>query len=328
MKVFFLINVARRHTGPDPDMLEAMHALFRERGVEYHMELSRSIEECHAVLDQASRDGFDSLWIGGGDGTVNHVLNSTVGRFDTYAVVPLGTVNGLARALGTPADPVKAVRWLLDGEPTGLELARVGDRYFVLYATVGFHAAVFHGTHQGLKRIIGKAAFYAAGIREAFRAARLPKFEVELFTTGTMGPDDGESVLSADAMPRRSQIHKIRNSGYSLVLSNFLNYSGFGAVRDGQIEDSSFLLAHLFSKGSLWPMIRFFASVRYRRPREGDPGVEHYRVSEVIVRSKVPLLVQIDGEPLHIGDDRNFHFVCIPNEIRVLWQKPQAQETG
>lgn len=295
------------------------------------MEFSRSVEQCHAMLDRASRSGFDSLWIGGGDGTVNHVLNDTVGRFDTYAVVPLGTVNGLARALGTPSDPVEGVRWLLDGEPTGLEVARVGERYFVLYATIGFHAAVFHGTNPHLKRIVGRAAFYAAGIREAWRAGSLPRFEVELQTTGTLETEEaenGSSVMTAQGPPRRSQIETLHRPGCSLVISNFLNYSGFGAVRAGEIGDSSFLLTHLFPSCDLWPMLRFFASVRYRRPREDDPGVEHYRVSEVTVRSKHPLWLQVDGEPLHIGDDREFHFVCIPNAVRVLWNAKAAAGEG
>lgn len=335
MKIFFLINAARRFRGPDAAMLEAMRSLFRERGVECHMELSHSIDQCRAALEQAARKGYDSLWIGGGDGTVNNVLNATAGRFDSYAVVPLGTVNGLARALGTPVDPVEAVRWLLDGRPTGLELGRVGDRYFVLYATVGFHAAVFHSTSPRLKRLIGRAAFYAAGVREAFRATSLPEFEVELHTIGSVETDEAseeateqESVISAPGRPCRSQIRVLRRTGYSLVISNFLNYSGFGAVREGEIGDSSFLVSHLFPSNRLWPMLRFFASVRYRRPKEDDPGVEHYRVTEAVVRSDRPLRLQVDGEPLHVGDDRELHFTCIPNAIQVLWNggEPAAVE--
>ncbi len=57
--------------------------MFRRRGIEVRMDLSRSVEHCRTLFDQAESGGYDSFWIGGGDGTVNYTLNATVGRFDS-----------------------------------------------------------------------------------------------------------------------------------------------------------------------------------------------------------------------------------------------------
>lgn len=379
-----------------------MQNVFSSRGVECRMELSHSVKMSRDLLAEAVRDGYDSLWIGGGDGTINHILNATVGQFASYGIVPMGTINGLARALGIPRDPLEAVQWLLDGEPTSLDLGMVGDRYFVLYATIGFHAAVFHGTNPRLKRLVGRAAFFAAGAVEACRAGGLPQFkitgkkvesvengcrllssqagpaegdrgnehqpasapvtdiaEIERKAVETVGVDLGEPLggaetvdaalahedpvppgeeelaepkLASETVPLPSDIEPIRREGYSLVLSNFCNFSGFGAVREGDVCDSSFLQAHLFESCKLWPMLRFFSTMRYRRPRQDDPGVEHFRVTELTVRSDQRLLLQVDGEPVHLGDDREFAFVCVPKAIQVLWNREavlkaaQAQE--
>ena len=59
------------------------------------------------AAEQAVRDGYDHLFVGGGDGTLNEVLNG-VARLEhglsqvTFGVIPLGTGNDFATALGLP----------------------------------------------------------------------------------------------------------------------------------------------------------------------------------------------------------------------------------
>lgn len=342
MKIFFIINAGRRRRGPDRALLEQMCRTFAHRGIACRMELSNSVGQCHEMLRRAGREGYNSLWIGGGDGTINHIINSAAGQFDTYAVVPMGTVNGMARALGVPRHPVEAVEWLLEGAPTALDLGRVGSRYFTLYATVGFHAAIFHGTNQALKRAVGRAAFFAAGAVEACRTSLLPRFEVEMTTVTpadspcslppvAAGPGCRESApapaeprLTADHTPLPQELQRETRSGYTLVLSNFCNYAGFGAVREGELCDSSFLQAHLFESCSLWPMLRYFAAMRLRQAAPETPDVEQFRVSELEVRSDRPLYLQVDGEPIHIGNDEHFRFHCMPKAIQVLWNRERV----
>jgi diacylglycerol kinase (ATP) len=82
----------------------------------------------HAA-DQAVRDGVAAVVVVGGDGTVHLALQAVAGTATPFAVVPVGTGNDFAAAIGTPADPLRAadaVRDALQRHRTrAIDLARV-----------------------------------------------------------------------------------------------------------------------------------------------------------------------------------------------------------
>ena len=76
----------------------------------------------HAVeiARDAARDGVDVLIVHGGDGTVNEVVNGILGEVGVegpapaVGVVPGGSANVFARALGISPDPIEATNQLVD----------------------------------------------------------------------------------------------------------------------------------------------------------------------------------------------------------------------
>jgi diacylglycerol kinase family enzyme len=105
----------------------------------------------------AALDGHVDLVVAlGGDGTVNEVVNGLLMNgpredLPRLGVVPGGSTNVFARALGLPNDPVEATGALLDAlqhrreREVGLGVARtegLPDRWFTFTAGFGFDAAV------------------------------------------------------------------------------------------------------------------------------------------------------------------------------------------
>ncbi len=72
------------------------------------------------IAQRAARGGVDVLIVHGGDGTVNEVVNGIVGELGPGAagpavgVVPGGSANVFARALGISPDPIEATNQLVD----------------------------------------------------------------------------------------------------------------------------------------------------------------------------------------------------------------------
>ncbi|MBP2474540.1 diacylglycerol kinase family enzyme [Crossiella equi] len=106
---------------------------------------------------QAMGDGFDLVVAHGGDGTVNEVVNGLLSEgvrddVPVLGVVPGGSANVFARALGLPVDPVEATHRLLQAIETGARrrvgLGRADDRWFTFNAGMGWDADVVAGVER------------------------------------------------------------------------------------------------------------------------------------------------------------------------------------
>jgi diacylglycerol kinase (ATP) len=95
---------------------------------------------------EAIADGAAAVVAVGGDGTVHAALQAVAGTSTPLAVVPGGTGNDLALALGVPTDPVAAARAaaedLLAGAVRGVDLGRTGGRWWGTVLCCGFDSAV------------------------------------------------------------------------------------------------------------------------------------------------------------------------------------------
>ena len=106
----------------------------------------------------------------GGDGHVNEVVNGVAGTGSTLAIVPGGTMNVFARALGLPLDPFEAIRYLesaLARPPRLVHLGKMDERYFTFSAGCGFDAEAAERVERDVpnKRRFGELFFYWSAFR-------------------------------------------------------------------------------------------------------------------------------------------------------------------
>ena len=129
----------------------------------------------HAIelAAQAVETGSDIVVALGGDGTVNEVVNGIlsegVARGPALAVVPGGSTNVFARALGMPASAVEATGQILEalreGRSRRIGLGKADERWFTFCAGLGIDAAVVERVER--KRAKGKRSTHSLYVRSA-----------------------------------------------------------------------------------------------------------------------------------------------------------------
>jgi diacylglycerol kinase (ATP) len=121
---------------------------------------------------QAVADGCTTIFVAGGDGTVNEAVNGVVGAGALervrFGIVPLGTGNDFAAALGIPADVEPALDTLRRGRELRVDLGRVNGRTFLNTSGGGYIAEVSVNVTTQLKTIAGRLAYLIGGAQALF----------------------------------------------------------------------------------------------------------------------------------------------------------------
>jgi len=80
---------------------------------------------------------FARIIVGGGDGTVTSVAGLLAGSDIAMGILPLGTMNLQAKAIGMPADLGAALAALREAEVKEIDAARAGERLFLHHVSFG-----------------------------------------------------------------------------------------------------------------------------------------------------------------------------------------------
>ena len=130
-------------------------------------------EKIASTLHEEAFNQPTVLVVAGGDGTLNEVVNglANVGRLDTpIGLIPVGTINLLARELKLPREPRALAQVISDGNFRRIALGQIAarrqTRLFLITAGVGFDARAVLRVSRRLKLFNGKLAFIVAGIAE------------------------------------------------------------------------------------------------------------------------------------------------------------------
>ncbi|MGY1829522.1 diacylglycerol/lipid kinase family protein [Geodermatophilus sp. SYSU D01180] len=156
MRLLLVVNgSAGSADGLDP-ALEVLRA-----GADVEVAATADAGDLDRVL--AGRDGR-RLVVAGGDGSVHAVVAAldragALDPADPLGVVPLGTGNDLAGALGLPDDPAAAARCVLDGAPRPLDLLRDDAGGVVVNAAHAGIGVLAADEAAGLKERLGVLAY-------------------------------------------------------------------------------------------------------------------------------------------------------------------------
>lgn len=223
------------------------------------------------VLKSALADGPDALVVCGGDGMVHAALQATAEKSIPLGVVPAGTGNDFARALGIPLrDPAAAGRFIRTGRPRAFDLARVGDTWFGSVLACGFDSRVNERTNR-MRWPRGRSRYTLATLAEL--AAYRPL----------------DFVVEVDGVEHRM-------TGMFVAIGNTTSYGGGMRICPNAVPDDGQLDLTLVSAISRLEMLRMFSSV-YKGTHLRHPAVSSLRGRKI--RIDCPgVVAYADGEPL------------------------------
>lgn len=280
---------------------QRLHELLAADVLVERISSSRSASACtRAALDA----GAAVVIAAGGDGTVSGVAAELVGRDAALGVLPLGTSNSFAAAMGIPADLDDALALLATDQRRVVDAARVrgpaGERTMILHCTIGFHAAVIAETPTSAKRRWGVLAYAATALR---RLASLDTFALEVTTGDHVVRCRATALVAANLAP----IKTVLAHGPSHVLA------------DDGLVDATIIAAETFTEAiatglHLW-----------RSALEGEPAtrdnVGSLSAAELTATADPPQPVLVDGEAF---GETPVTITSLPRALRVV--APPAPE--
>lgn len=111
--------------------------------------------DVRVIVRDALNAGLRTFVVAGGDGSVHHVTQALVGTDGVLGVVPVGSVNHLARDLELPVgDWEAAFEIAVRGEVRQIDVGRVNGRYFLnsvmlgMYPTISEYRERFRSMHS------------------------------------------------------------------------------------------------------------------------------------------------------------------------------------
>lgn len=265
----------------------------RERELEFEIIDERSSGEAREAARTAAAEARTVI-AAGGDGTIRDVLNGVMaaGRPEcVMGVIPLGTGNDTARALGRVGRGLEdALDALVQPRVVAIDVAQVnGDEYFINVLGIGFDAEVARSRASQSVRFPG----YFPSVARTMLYYRPRSYRVS-WPEGSL---EGEAHMVA-------------------AMNGPCEGGGFRLAPDARIEDG-LLDIYWIDPIDLWQFARYVWSVR--RGTHGDlPIVKRFRTAELAVESESPIQYHVDGEYRELPAGYSLEVVLHPRRLRMI----------
>ena len=232
---------------------------------------------------------FSLVVICGGDGTINYVVNAMRKSEKDFpiGIVPVGTANDFAGAIGMKKRALNAVRQIIAGREERLDCGIVNGLYFVNIFSFGLFTTTSQHTPEHLKKQIGKAAYLIEGSKELHHREYIP-----LHIVHDGGQLDVESVMTL--------VFNGETAGRFPLARN-------ASVRDGMLD--CVLMRKCGTLDGAW------AAVKYLVNGKANDEVIHIRTSKLSITSPLSPLTDMDGQP---SAEFPLEIECLKGALRVI----------
>jgi YegS/Rv2252/BmrU family lipid kinase len=265
-RALVLINPnSRKGTGDVTAVLDRLRA----GGLELTM---ASNDEAGAMQRSLREIGpaSDLVIVGGGDGTVNGVIDILLDLEKPLGILPLGTANDLARTLALPVRPDAAAEVILRGRTRRIDIGQVNRKSFLNVASLGLSADMARALTSEQKARWGVLG-YPISLWQVLRRRRSIRVEIDC---------DGR---------------KVQARAIQISVGNGRFYGGGMAIAaDAAIDDGDLDLV-LMAPQTVWQLLRRVLIFRWGW-HDLNATVRHLRGRTIRLTTKHPVPINTDGE--------------------------------
>lgn len=273
MNLLFIVNpAAGRGKNAAINSISLIESFCKGRGINYVIE--KTSYKGHATLlarhAATSKTKVDAVISVGGDGTLLEVVNGLVGSNMLLGVLPAGTGNDFARAIGIPANVKEALKSIVKKKIKLIDVGKLGDVFFTNVASVGFDAEIVRDIIKYKKFIPGKASYLVAALIKFFT------FKFKHISVNIDGKEMKSKILL-------------------VAIANGTHYGGGMKVNPhGDIDDGylDVIMINHVPRYKIPLLMAKFAKGDYTHL----PFVKTYRCKEITINSQDNLVINADGD--------------------------------
>lgn len=274
------------------EYLDELIYRFQQQGrviVPYRIDTSKETQDFFSEFPTSE---YEYILISGGDGTINQVVNQMKkkGIDLPIAILPAGTANDFALALGLEGDISRDLGKILEGKIHEVDLIKANDKYFVNVLSSGLFTEVSQNTPTYLKNNIGKLAYYLSGILE------LPKVQ------------NLELIFEAE---------EFRYTGecFMFFVFNGKTAGNINLSYKAKIDDGAFDVI-IAAGGDMFKVMEFIIKFLQGEHLDSSTSILHFKTTKLKIYSQEPHGTDIDGEK---GPNLPLVVQCIPKGLKIIY---------
>ena len=250
------------------------------------------IKYCEAIKNDKYGSEIDILFILGGDGTVNELVNGVM-QHDLHlpvGIIPGGTFNDFSKTLNLDPNFKNASSQLLSAQVGSYDVMKVNDTYVLNFVGLGLIVQNAENVQEGSKDVFGKLSYIGSTVKTLMNPS---KFDFELNIDGRKETGNTSMLLIANGP----------NIGGGRVPLTDLSPQD-GKVDTFIFDDQSFsILNDIFKKRD---------SMNWNEITE---GIDHIPGQHINLSTEPNMKVDIDGE---ISLETPIEIEVLPKAIQLL----------
>lgn len=253
---------------------------------------TRYAGHAYELAKEAAEAGYQRVIAVGGDGTVNEVARGLIYSETELAIIPEGSGNGLARALGLPMDKQNAVQIAASGLVDTIDCCKANEYPFFCTCGMGFDAEV-------------SAAFAEAPFRGLFSYAKTAIEHYIRYKPSTYSIEiGGKEVLQGEAF--------VVAAANASQYGNNAHIAPKASMADGLVDIVLLRPFRVYELAQITLQL-------FSKKLEDNIHQHSFQTHQAVLRRPSAGIAHLDGEPVEMPEE--IHIQVLPKAIHVV--RPQ-----